>query len=131
MPFHFEWRDEKKRAMCYIAGGDWTWRDYHHAVRASAFTVMTAEHPVDSVIDLRGSTRVTLPAGAAAHLRSFGKITQARLTGRAAVIGMPGIEVEGMRDGILHTVDGFVAFIDSEEELDALLAEWADNPLAP
>ncbi len=130
MPFRFEWRDETQRAICYIAEGDWNWKDYHHAVRASAFTLMSAEHPVDSVIDLRGSARQTLPVGAAAHLRSFGRITQARLTGRAAVIGLPALEVEGMRDGKLPTADGFVKFVAGEAELAALLTEWADNPSA-
>lgn len=131
MPFRFEWRDETRRAICYIAEGDWNWKDYHHAVRAAAFTLMTAEHPVDSVIDLRGSARKTLPSGAAAHLRSFGRVAQARLTGRAAVIGMPGVAVEGMRDGSLRTADGWVKFVDSEAELSALLAEWAANPPDP
>lgn len=130
MPFRFEWRDETRRAICYIADGDWNWKDYYRAVRAAAFTLMSAEGPVDSVIDLRGSTRASLPAGAAAHLRSFGRVTQARLTGRAAVIGMPKVEVEGMSDGVLHTADGFVKFVEGEAELAALLARWADNPPA-
>lgn len=128
MPFRFEWRDQTKRAMCYIAEGDWNWKDYHQAVRASAFTLMSAEQHVDSVIDLRGSTRIDLPAGAAAHLRSFGKKTQARLSGRAAVIGMPAVEVEGLRDGMLATTDGLVQFVRRETELQSLLAEWADIP---
>ena len=92
MPFRFEWRDQSQRAMCYVAEGDWNWKDYHQAVRASAFTLMSAEQSVDSVIDLRGSTRNNLPAGALAHVRSFGRITQARLSGRAAVIGIPAAE---------------------------------------
>ena len=131
MPVRFEWFDETQRAICYIAEGDWNWKHYHQAVRAAAFTLMRAEQPVDSVIDLRGSTRAALPAGAAAHVRSFGRITQARLTGRAAVIGLPAVEVEGMRDGVLPTADGFVKCVDSDEELAALLAEWAANPPAP
>ena len=131
MPFRFEWRDETKRAICYIAEGDWNWKDYHHAVRAAAFTLMQAEQSVDSVIDLRGSTRMALPAGAAAHLRSFGRVTQARLTGRAAVIGMPDVQVEGMRDGIACARrDGLVKFVDTEEQLAELLTQWAANPPA-
>ncbi|MCY3778770.1 MAG: hypothetical protein OXG78_00550 [Chloroflexi bacterium] len=128
MPFRFEWRGQTKRAMCYIADGDWNWKDYHHAVRASAFTLMSAEGPVDSVIDLRGGGRSGLPAGAAAHLRSFGRKTQARLTGRAAVIGMADVDVEGLRNGKLATADGFVQFVGSETELETLLSEWAANP---
>lgn len=129
MPFRFEWRGRSKRAIRYIAEGNWNWRDYHQAVRASAFTLMSAELPVDSVIDLRGSARPGLPAGASAHLRSFGRKTQANLSGRAAVIGMPDINVQGARDGKLVTTDGFVSFVDDEAELDTLLAKWAANPL--
>ena len=58
MPFRFEWKDATKRAICYIAEGDWNWKDYHHAARASLFTLTGVEHPVDSVIDLRASTRM-------------------------------------------------------------------------
>ena len=54
MPFHFEWHDESKRAMRYIAEGHWNWKDYHQAARASAFSLTAVDHPVDSVIDLRG-----------------------------------------------------------------------------
>lgn len=128
MPFRFEWRDQNKRALRYIAAGDWNWRDYHQAVRASAFTLMSAQRPVDSVIDLRGSTRLGLPAGAAAHLRSFGRITQAKLTGRAVVIGLPAVELEGLQDGTLVTTDGLVRFVNSQAELDTLLAKWAADP---
>ena len=128
MPFRFEWRDQTKRAICYIAEGDWNWKDYHHAVRASAFTLMSAEGAVDSVIDLRGSSRSAWPAGAAAHLRTFGRKTQARLSGRAAVIGMPDLEVEGIVDGRLATSDGYVQFANSELDLGALLSEWAASP---
>ncbi len=130
MPFRFEWRDPTQRAICYIATGDWNWKDYHQAVRASAFTLMSAEQPVDSVIDLRGSTRAALPAGAAAHLRSFGRVSQARLTGRAAVIGLPAVDAESLRDGVLRTADGLVKFVEDEAELARLLAEWAANPPA-
>ena len=97
MPFQFEWKDESRRAMLYLAEGDWNWKDYHHAVRASAFTLTAVDHPVDSVIDLRGGTRISLPAGASAHLRTFGRVTQVRLTGRAAVIGLSDSEANRLQ----------------------------------
>lgn len=133
MPFHFKWHDEDKRAMRYFAEGDWNWKDYHQAVRAAAFSLTTVDHPVDSVIDLRGGTRQYLPAGARAHVRSFGRRAQAGLTGRAAVIGMPEGEVERLGfspERRLPTGDGFIVFVDSEAELEQLLAEWAANPPA-
>ncbi len=133
MPFHFEWYDESKRAIRYTAAGDWNWKDYHQAVRASAFSLTAVDHPVDSVIDLRASTRPSLPAGAPAHVRSFGRVTGARLTGRAAVIGLPAGEAEGLGlspERTLSTRDGFSVFVDTDAELEQLLAEWAADPPA-
>ena len=134
MPFRFEWRDQSKRAMCYVAEGDWNWKDYHQAVRASAFTLMSAEYFVDSLIDVRGSARSNLPAGASAHVRSFGRVTQARLTGRAAVIGIPAAELSSLQlrsDASLQTADGLVKFVEGEAELDSLLEVWAATPPEP
>ena len=134
MPIHFKWHDESKRAMRYSADGDWNWKDYHQAARASAFSLTAVDHPVDSVIDLRASTRQSLPAGAPAHVRSFGRVSQARLTGRAAVIGLPEREAEGLGlspERTLSTSDGFIVFVDTDAELGQLLAEWAADPPAP
>lgn len=131
MPFRFEWMTEAKRAMVYIVEGDWNWKTYHHAVRASTFSMTGADDPIDSIIDLRGSTRPSLPSGLLGHVRSFGRKHQHRLTGRAVVIGMPvdGIATLQLRDdNTLPTTDGFVKFVDSEEELEAVLQEWATNP---
>ena len=134
MPFRFEWKDDSKRAIVYIATGEWNWRDYHQIVRAAAFSLTAVDHPVDSVIDFRASARDGLPAGAAAHIRSFGRATQANLSGRAAVIGLGASEIERLRLGpgrTLITSDGVVKFVDSMAELQNLLAEWAADPPAP
>ncbi len=131
MSIRFEWYDESKRAMRYVAAGHWNWKDYHQAVRAAAFSLTADDHPVDSVIDLRGSARPSLPAGASAHVRSFGRVTSARLTGRAAVIGLPAGEEERLGlspERTLPTSDGFVQFVESDMELAELLAEWAAYP---
>ena len=133
MPVHFKWHDEDRRAMRYSADGQWNWKDYHQAARASAFSLSAVDHPVDSVIDLRLSARASLPAGAAAHVRSFGRRTQAQLTGRAAVIGMPEGEAERLgfsAERRLPTGDGYVELVESEAQLERLLAEWAANPPA-
>ncbi|MCY3799449.1 MAG: hypothetical protein OXG84_16705 [Chloroflexi bacterium] len=133
MPVHFRWKDDKQRAITYIVDGDWNWKDYHQAVRASAFTLARVDHPVDSVIDLRQSARADLPAGAPAHLRSFGRVSQPCLTGRAAVIGLPTLAAARLDLGpgrTLPTADGFAQFVDSEAELERLLAEWAADPPA-
>lgn len=127
MGFRFEWRGESKRVMAYVVEGDWNWKDYHHAVRASTFSMHGIDHDIDSLIDLRGSTRPTLPAGLLGHVRSFGKKNHHRLTGRAIVIGMPdeGIEILQLReDNTLPTSDGFVKFVTTDEELETVLMTW-------
>ncbi len=132
MPFRYAWKDPSKRVICYIAEGDWNWKDYHHAARASAFTLSGVEHPVDCLIDLRRSARRTLPAGLAAHVRSFGKKMQACLTGRAVVIGMPkeGTDSLLLDDDTLSTSDGAVRFVADDAELEGVLRAWAADPPA-
>jgi len=123
--------DDAKQAMLYIVEGDWDWKTYHHAVRASTFSMLGVENPIDSVIDLRGSTRPSLPSGLLGHVRSFGRKNQPRLTGRALVIGMPaeGLEILQLReDNTLPTTDGFVKFVASQDELEQVLDEWATHP---
>ncbi len=131
MPFRFEWKDDSRRVICYIADGDWNWKNYHHAVRASTFTLSAVDHPVECLIDLRGSTRQTLPSGLNAHVRSFGKKAQANLSGRAVVIGMPpqgmaSLQLDG--ENTLLTTDGFVRFVESASELEEVLQAWLANP---
>ena len=131
MPFRFEWRDESKRVICYIAEGDWNWKDYHHAARASTFTLSAVDHPVDSCIDLRGSTRRMMPAGLVAHVRSFGKKLQFCLTGRALVIGMPrqGLDILQLSEHQeLTTTDGIVKFVVDDADLESTLNEWQACP---
>lgn len=131
MPFRYEWKDASKRVICYIAEGDWNWKDYHHAARASAFTLSGVDHPVDCLIDLRGSARQTLPAGLAAHVRSFGKKMQACLTGRAVVIGMPKEGIDSLLlggDDTLSTSDGAVRFVTNDAEIEQVLRAWAADP---
>ncbi len=127
MPFRFQWKDPSRRAICYIAEGNWNWREYHQAVRASAFTLLDAEPGLHCVIDLRGSARAQLPAGAAAHARSFGRVTQANLSGRAVVIGLSSAEQARLgvgAEGSFTTADGDVHFVDTDDELERLLAAW-------
>ncbi len=133
MPFRFAWRDQQKNVMVYSADGQWNWRDYHHAARASAFALMAGQPPVDCVIDLRGSARPQLPAGAAAHVRSFARKTQANLSGRAAVIGLDAAEAARLgadAAGMLPTADGMVTFARDEAALARILAGWAAAPPA-
>lgn len=131
MPFEFQWYDEdRKTAMRYSASGHWNWRDYHTCVRASTFTLHGHDEDVDTVVDLRGSTRETLPSGLPAHVRTFGKKLYPQFSGRAVVIGMPpegleALEVTESRE--LPTPDGVIRFVDDEDALNAVLQAWRDE----
>lgn len=124
--FRFAWHDDEKRVMAYTAEGDWNWRDYHACARASIFSMHRHPHKVDTLIDLREGTRVGLPAGAAAHVAVFGKILTPALSGRAVVIGISPEEVArlGAANGVLTTRDGYVRFVQDEDDLQSVLDAW-------
>ncbi|QPC83403.1 hypothetical protein G4Y79_03200 [Phototrophicus methaneseepsis] len=128
MPFRFAWRDEDQTVMQLIVeGGDWNWRDYHHVARACTFSMLRLPHPVHMLIDLRGSTREKMPAGAAVHVRSFGKIQTPAMSGKAVVIGYPQPDLAELGLGpsqTLSTRDGTVYFVASEDEAEALFNQW-------
>lgn len=124
MPMRFEWYDDDKTIMHYIIEGDWNWRDYHTGVRASIFSMHRHPHPVHALIDLRNSTRPSMPSGVAAHIRSFGKKLTPALSGVAIVIGYPADSKNTLildDDGTLPTTDGRVYFVDTEDDILALL----------
>lgn len=124
MPFRFAWYDDEKTVMQLIAEGDWNWRDYHAAARASSFSMHQHPHPVSTLVDLRGSTRETLPAGLAAHTSSFGKKITPALNGYAVVLGMPREDWAALplnEDGTLSTRDGRVYYAADEAEARAIL----------
>lgn len=126
MAFHVAW-SEDKRVVFYIADGEWNWRDYHTAVRASLFALSQREQSVDSVVDFRRNARAKLPAGLAAHVRSFGKRHHPKLTGRALVIAFPpegeaALDLDEQRQ--LSTPDGFVRFVDDVASAQALIEQW-------
>lgn len=130
MGFRFRWYDDTQTVMHYIAEGDWNWRDYHACVRASLFSMHRHTQDVHSLIDLRASTRATLPAGLQAHVRTFGKILAPALSGNAVVIGLPQgalAQLGAENDQQLETTDGLVRFVDDEAELQAILSEWQNT----
>ena len=127
MGFEFAWDDDSHKTMRYSAEGDWNWKDYHLCVRQSMFSLHGSPHDVDSIIDLRGSTRETMPSGLPAHVRTFGKKLHERFSGRAVVIGMPADAVASLDvddSGILSFPGGEIHFVDSDEEAQAVITAW-------
>lgn len=126
MQFHFEWYDDDKTVMHYIAADTWTWRDYHACVRGSLFSMHKHPHPVDSLIDLRGGTREAMPSGLVAHMNSFGRVLTPALSGRAVVLGLPDdakAQLPLEDDSTLTTRDGRVYIADDEAHAQQILAQ--------
>lgn len=128
--FKWRWYDAEKTAIVYEAQGLWTWKDYHAIVRISLFSLPRTGQPIHSIVDLRGSTRQQMPSGLLGHVRSFGKKHHPILSGRAICIGMTPAgerELQLVEGRILPTPDGFVQFVDDDESLARLLAQWREE----
>ena len=124
-PVYYEWDDDEKTAVRYIAQGRWTWKDDHRAVHVSQFALANGADQIDTIIDLSHSTGT--PSGATAHVRTFGKQQHPKQTGRTVVIGMEPENVLKLAgtEGILRVANEHVIhFVESEEEAQTLLAEW-------
>ena len=114
----FVWDNPEKTIIRYVVEGDWNWKVFHACVRISLFAMHNHPHPVHTVIDLRGSTRPQMPAGLAAHARTFGKKLTPALSGRAVVIGLPPADLAALNlgdDNTLLTPDGSVVFADDDQ----------------
>lgn len=128
MPFVYRWFNDEKTAVVLAAEGDWNWQDYHRVARVAAMNTLSLKHAVDTVVDLRGSTRARFPAGPLGHVRTFGKPISPALTGRAVVIGLPdAIRAEIAPDGELETPHGVVVFVATDDEIKQILADWRET----
>jgi hypothetical protein len=130
--FSYAWYDDDHRALVCRAGPGWSWRDYHACALVASYALNDgAEGLVDMVIDLRPGARERLPAGARAHVRTFGKRLHPRLSGRAIVIGCPPADIavlDAAGDGQMATPDGAVWFVADDDAAVALLAGWRAAP---
>lgn len=123
MGCEFRWYNDDKRIMCYIITGDWNWTDFHRTVRVSLFSIFGIEHQVDTLVDLRGTSKT--PGGAVAHIRTIGKKQHPKLSGRAVIIGLDA-ETEakvlaGNTERVLSFREQTIYFADNEAEALQLL----------
>ncbi|MFW5692190.1 MAG: hypothetical protein ACOCX3_02440 [Chloroflexota bacterium] len=124
MPVDYAWYDDTQHAIRLTALGEWSWLDYHRAMRMALFLLVNIDHQVDTVIDFTRSAR--MPGGAIAHLRSLAKRQHQNLSGRAVVIGLSGewrARVAGSEAAEQFQVgDQTVYFVDDSSAAAALLA---------
>lgn len=123
MGFTYDWDDDAQTILRYTAEPEWNWNDYHKTVRAASFSLYNLDHTVDVVIDLRQTRR--LPAGAVAHVRTFGKRLHPNLSGRVVVIGLDeAIIGQIAQDGVLQVGEQAVYFVNTEDEADTIIKTW-------
>lgn len=126
MGMRFEWDDDEKTVIRYVAEGTWNWTDFHRSVRVSLFALHKLGHPVDTILDLTHSAKT--PGGAIAHIRSVGKPQQEHISGRAIVIGLDA-ETEtkllaGQPERMLRFGEQTIHFVDDEQQAQAILLTW-------
>ncbi len=127
--FDYGWYDDDKTVIRYAARDNWTWKDYHAAVRASLYAVQTQPHTVHTLIDFTTGTRPKFPSGVAAHARTFGKQLVGNLSGNAVIVGVPAqaqAQIGVSKDGNMQTPDGTIVFVDVAAKVDSVLAQWRD-----
>jgi hypothetical protein len=125
--FAYNWLDDNKTIFRFQAEDDWNWKDYHAVAHAAQFAFYSHdENTVDTVIDLRGTNRTTMPSGLAVHARTFGKRLSPAMTGRAIVLGVPQADRDKLNliDSTLKTQDGEAVFVDTDDEVLAVLEQW-------
>jgi len=124
MTFDFRWDNDQQTVLRYLASGDWNWNDLHKHMRGSTLWLDHLDHNVETIIDLRGGSK--LPGGAVAHLRSLGKQMHARSRARTIILGVdPAVQQQlGAVDGVYRTSSQLIHFAGSDDEAQAILKEW-------
>jgi hypothetical protein len=128
--FDYGWHTDDKTVIRYAARDNWTWKDYHAAVRVSIYAIQTQPHTVHTLIDFTTGDRPKFPSGVAAHARTFGKKLVANLSGNAVVVGVPAearAQIGVSAAGEMHTADGVIIFVDSPDEALPHLEQWHDE----
>ncbi len=126
MPVHFEWTDATKTVLRYRVEGQWNWNDLHKHLARAAFQMDSVDHPVDLLLDLRGSSQ--LPAGAVAHLRSVGKKQHRNSSERVIIVGLPREVAQRLAgDTREYRIESrIIRFADTEAEISAILQAWRE-----
>lgn len=123
--FRYQWYDEAKTIMHYIAEDDWNWRDYHAGWQPVVFNLINHEGNVHILLDFREQSREKMPSGVSAHFNSFGRNLSPKLSGYAVVLGFPEIDRDKLMlndDGTVSTKEGTLCFAENEAEAQAILA---------
>jgi hypothetical protein len=124
MPIELRWDNDDKTVIRLVATDSWNWNDFYKTMRQAATWFYAVLHPVELVIDLRGTTK--MPAGALGHIRSLGKRIAPPGHDRVLLIGLESglVQTLGGADGRYSADDRLIRFVQTEDEAQAVLAEW-------
>ena len=124
MPIDVRWDNDDKTVIRLVATDSWNWNDFHKRLRQAATWFYAVLHPVELVLDLTGTTK--MPAGALGHLRSLGKRIAPQGRDRLLIIGLESglAQTLGGADGRYSPDDRLLRFVSTEDEAQAVLAEW-------
>jgi hypothetical protein len=124
---NFQWDNDDKRIMRYTAAGLWNWNEFHKTLRRSTLRFDEVSHPVDTIIDLRGGTR--LPAGAVGHLRSLGTKMHPNGVARTVILGVDAAvqAAIGAVNGLYWAEGRLIHFAASDEDAYAVIERWRNT----
>jgi hypothetical protein len=124
MSVDFRWDNDEQTVIRFVAEGVWNWNDFHKNVRRATFWFDSVKHPVETIIDLRGTTK--LPAGAMGHIRSLGKRIHPHGRDRVVIIGLDKSIADplGGADRTYHDSERLIRFVDTDVEAQAIITQW-------
>lgn len=124
MSIKHHWDNEAQTVIRMVIEGVWNWKDFHKNLRIMGFRLNNLDHPVELVIDLRGSQK--LPAGAFGHIRSLGKQIHPNGRDRVLIIGLDEALARqiGGEDGLYEDAGRLIRFVPTEEAAQAVLKAW-------
>ena len=86
MAVEFEWANPERTIMRLRAAQTWDWNLFHKTLRRMSLRYDEVTHPVELIIDFRGTAR--FPGGTIAHIRSLGTAFHPHAPARAVVLGV-------------------------------------------
>ncbi len=124
MSIDFQWDNDEKTVIRFVAEDSWNWNDFHKNMRRATFWFDSVPHTVEMVIDLRATTK--MPAGALGHIRSLGKRIHPHGRDRVILIGLDSTLAQtlGGADGIYGDSQRMIRFVQTDEEAQTIIDEW-------
>jgi hypothetical protein len=102
----------------------WDWNLFHRTLRRMSLRYDEVAHPVELIIDFRGTTR--FPGGTIAHIRSLGTAFHPNAPARAVVLGVSQDmqRAIGARGAVYKDDQRLLAFGDNDQHALSIIERW-------